>query len=500
MRGMKMARDHGSTPSVSIQLQARQQQQIQLTQRLMMSVQMQQAIRLLQLPLLELKTFIEEQVILNPLLEWVESEEETASDQTTSIGDEESEQEQEISIQEEDFSILARLEEEWRDHFADSEPIPIKRSSEEEKLKTYLEQSIPFQISFHDRLIQQAHDSFENEKELELAKLIIGYIDETGFLRTPLAEISSLHSVNEDNLKPVLAEIQTFEPYGVGAANIQQALLIQLRCLNKRQTLAYRMIKDHYERLIHNRIPLIQKYLKCSYQDIESALKDISKLNLHPGASFSTKPTHPIIPDVTLRQENQELFIEVERDYVPPLRLNLRYLKLLEDPSLSKEHKQFIKHHLFSARWLVRNLQQRYSTLERIAQSLAKTQYDFFTQPNGQLIPLTMKTLADELQVHESTIARTVSNKYIYSPRGLFPLRSFFTNKYVSEEGKGLSSTTVKQAILAFINQEDKQHPLSDQKISTLLKKQGIHCARRTVAKYRLASQIGNTQQRRKFN
>ena len=179
----------------------------------------------------------------------------------------------------------------------------------------------------------------------------------------------------------------------------------------------------------------------------EAIERDIAKLDLHPGRQFSTGATQAIIPNVTLRQENDQLVVDVERDSTPSLRVNLRYLNMLKEPATSNETKHFIKHHLFSARWLMRNLQQRYSTLERIAQSLAKRQHDFFTKDNGQLVPLTMKTLADELNVHESTIARTVANKYINTPRGLFPLRAFFTNKYVSEEGEDLSSSTVSRPL-----------------------------------------------------
>jgi RNA polymerase sigma-54 factor len=259
-------------------------------------------------------------------------------------------------------------------------------------------------------------------------------------------------------------------------------------------------VRDYYDHLLHNHIPAIQKGIKRTYEEIQQAIeKDIAKLDLHPGTHFSSQPTRTIVPDVTLRQENDQLIVDVERDYIPSLRLNSRYLKMLNDPDVSNETKHFVKHHLFSARWLVRNLQQRFSTLERITQALAEKQYAFFTQPDGQLVPLTMKTLADELNVHESTIARTVSNKYLYSPRGLLPLRAFFTNKYISEEGEDLSSTTVKQSILDLIATEDKRYPLSDEKISILLKQKGIPCARRTIAKYRFALQIGNAQQRRKF-
>lgn len=485
----------------SIQLQAEPQQKLQLSQRLMMSAHMQQALRLLQLPLQELESYIEEQVALNPLLEIANDAEDDSLESENEPQKGPEEEEHEVTISDRDLDILTRLDEDLNDHFAQSEPAPVKSSSEDEKLKTYLEQSICAAPSLQEQLLHQAHDSFDDSKDIEIAEILIGYIDAFGFLKTPLSEICSLHHLTEQQTQRILNEIQTFEPYGVGASTIQESLLIQLRCLHKENSLAYCIILDHYDQLLHNQIPLIQKQLKCSYEDIQSAIEnDIAKLDLHPGTHFSSQPTQAIIPDVILRQENDRLIVEVERESIPFMRINSRYLKLLNDPDVSQETKHFIKHHLFSARWLVRNLQQRFSTLERIAQSLAEKQYEFFTKPGGQLVPLIMKTLADELNVHESTIARTVSNKYIYSPQGLFALRAFFTNKYVSEEGKDLSSTTVKQSILDLIHKEDKTHPLSDQKISHLLKEKGINCARRTVAKYRLMLQIGNTQQRRKFH
>lgn len=483
------------------QLVMGQKPQLLLTQRLIMSAQMQQAIRLLQLPLQELEPFIEEQVVQNPLLEMTREEEEEESQEENEIQTNEEDVESEVSISDQDLTILDRLEEDWREHFAESEPTPLKRSSEEDRLKTYLEQSICAAPSLREQLLKEAHHTFETQKELQIAEIVIGYIDEFGFLNTPLAEICLLHDVEEEVIHRVLKEIQTFEPYGVGASSIQESLLIQLRCLHKEKTLAYRIVSDYYEELLHNHIRVIQKGLKCSYREIQEAIeKEIAKLDLHPGSQFSSQSNRPIIPDVTIRQENERLIVEVERDYTPSIRLNHRYLNLLKDPSISPQTKQFIKHHLFSARWLMRNLQQRYSTIERIAQALSQKQYDFFVQPDGQLLPLTMKTLADELHLHESTIARTVSNKYVETPRGLFPLRSFFTTKYVSNKGKDLSATTVKEIILNLIQKEDKAHPLSDEKISSLLNQKGIPCARRTVAKYRTMLQIGNAQQRRKFN
>ena len=478
-------------------LQIAANQDIRLSQRLMMTAHMQQAIRLLQLPLQDLEPFLEEQVVLNPFLEISENETRQAGKEA----EKEENEEKELTISEHDLSILQRLDEDLKDHFGQNDMPLHKPTLEEERLKSFQDQSIYAEPTLSEELLRQARETFEDEEERKIAEIIIGYIDAFGFMNTPLAEICALHRLEEEKVKNVLNEVQTFEPFGVGASSIQEALLIQLRCTGKKDSLAYQIVQDYYEDLLHNQIPHMQKNLKCSYEDIQQAIeKDIAKLDLHPGTHLSSHPVHAIVPDVTLRQEGEKLIVDVEREKIPSLRLNDRYLKMLNDSKTAQETRLFLKQHLFSAKWLMRNLQQRFSTIERIAQSLAERQSVFFLSPTGKLVPLTMKTLAEELGLHESTIARTVSNKYLYCQRGLFPLRSFFTTKYVSEEGADLSSTTVKQEILNLLSNEDKKRPLSDEKISLLLKEKGITCARRTVAKYRTILKIGNTQQRKKFN
>lgn len=471
-----------------------QQQKQQMSQKLIMSANMQQAIHLLQLPVQELEVFLEEQVVLNPILEMGDVHEDEEGEEWNENT------ETEVEISDQDLSILNRLEEYLKDHFSQTESPSPNRDSQDDKLKTFLEQSICSVPGLNEQLLIQAHDSFENPNELAIAEILIGYIDEFGYLTTPLEEIWALHNLDSKTVMKVLHEIQTFEPKGVGASSIQESLLIQLKALNKENTLAYEIIQHHYDDLLHNHLPQIQKKLKKTFEIIQAAVDEIAKLDLHPGRQFSNRPSQDIIPDVTLREENGKLIVDVERDRAPSLRLNLRYLDMLKKSSTSNETKHFIKNNLFSARWLMRNLQQRYSTLERIAQSLAERQSDFFLTPEGKLVPLTMQTIAEELNVHESTVARIVANKYLNSPKGLFPLRDFFTTKYVSDEGEDLSSSTVKQALLELIQNEDKRHPLSDEKLSTLLKQKGISCARRTVAKYRTILQIANTTHRKKFS
>lgn len=473
--------------------------EVQLTQRLMMSAHMQQALYLLQLPLQELEPFIEEQIVQNPILEMASNEEEESEDELELP--ERFDEETEVTIDDRDLSILSRLEEDFRDHFDQSESLPIKRTSEEDKFKTYLEQSILAEPSLREQLLFQAHDTFETPRELDVAEILIGYIDPCGFLQTPLKEISHLHDIPESELETILKAIQTFDPFGVGAANLQESLLIQLRCLNKEKSLAYEIVAHYYDDLLHNHIPAIQRKSKRSYEEIQKAIEeDIAKLDLHPGSHYSSlQVPKAIVPDVTIRQEGDHLIVEVEKEYLPLLRLNHRYLRMLTDESVPKETKHFVKHHLLSARWLVRNLEQRFSTIEKIAQVLSQKQRNFFMHPEGQLHSLTMKMVAEELNIHESTVARTVANKYVYSPRGLFPLRFFFTTKYTTQEGEDLSASTIKETIVDLIAKEDKQHPLSDEKLSHLLQEKGFPCARRTVAKYRLLLQIGNAQQRKKY-
>ncbi len=486
-----------SDTSRSLKMQGAIDPQIQLSQRLIMSAQMQQAIHLLQLPLLELESFVEEQVVCNPLLEMAQEDEGTKE-----IKEEDGAKEQidaELVIDENDLAILNHLEEQMRDHFDESEPMKAKRSSQEDELKTYQEQSIYVEKSLQEHLLMQAHEVFESREKLEVAEIIIGYIDSKGFIKTPLEEICTFHHLNEAIFLEVLKEIQSFDPYGVAASSTKESLLIQLRCKKKEDSIAYAIILNHYDALLHNQIPSIQKALKYPYETIIQVIEnDIAKLDLHPGSHFSREPVQPIVPDVTLRQEGDQLVVDARRDYLPSLYINHRYLKMLNDPEASDETKHFIKHHFFSAKWLFRNIQHRFSTLERIAQSLCQRQYAFFMHAEGLLVPLTMKTVAEELGVHESTVARTVSNKYIATPRGLFPLKSFFTAKYSSSEGD-ISATTVKDAVARIVAQEDKIAPFSDEKISQLLKEQGFACARRTVAKYRTLLQIANAQQRKKY-
>lgn len=333
-----------SPPGMQLQGQVNQQQA--LTQRMIMSAHMQQAIALLQIPIMELGPFIEEQAVLNPVLEIEDPKDELDAEDQSSEPEQGEDLEQEVEINDHDLSILTRLDDDLRDFYSTSDTMPIKRSTEEEERKSYMESSICAEPTLHSQLMQLARETFSHPDELAIAEILIGYIDHFGFLKTPIEEICLLHNLSEGAVKQVLAEIQTFEPYGVGAASIQEALLLQLKGLRKDQTLAYQIVRDHYDELIHNHIPQIQKSLHCSFEEIQHAIsQDIAKLDLHPGTHFAPLSKQTIIPDVTIRCEGEgnKLVVEVERDWIPSLRLNSQYLHMLNDPQTPLETKQYIK-------------------------------------------------------------------------------------------------------------------------------------------------------------
>lgn len=475
-------------------------------QCLMMSPQMQQGIHLLQLPLQELSTIIEAEMEQNPLLEYLQEGEIEEDREAELDEDNEGEQElempaeQEVNFDDQDFEILRRLDEDYREHFASNGEEFVPRTRDDRKKETFFESMVISEPTLFDHLMNLAHETFTDQDQLHIAEVIIGSLNEHGFLDVPVAEIVSTHGFDSDKVLQVLHEIQTFDPVGVGAQNLQESLLIQLRHLGKEDSLSYAIVRDHFDDLLHNHLPLIQKSLKCKLTEINKALEeDISKLDLHPSASFSHQAVQVLIPDMVISVDGEHVDVRINEDGLPAFKINPRYMKILEQQSAGNEDKDFVKHKLYSAKWLVRNLHQRGETLEKIGKALSQRHRDFFVNPDGKLIPLTMKMLAEELELHESTIARAVANKYLQSPRGIFPLRYFFSNAYTSEQGEQLSSKTVRDALLEIIKSEDKNHPFSDQALSFQLKLKGIDCARRTIAKYRTEFNLGNAQQRRKY-
>lgn len=505
------------TNPISLKIQQNQTQNLKQIQRLMMSSNMQQAIYLLQLPILELVEVIENELESNSIIESIdeenfESENETSSDIKIAADLElelESKHnldlnldvtEQDLTFNDSLFEVLLHLDENFQNSWEETYSHSEKRTVEEDKLLTYSTDAICELPSLYQHLIQQSLETFDNCEDRKIAEALIGNFDSNGFLAVPLNEIAILYNFEEQKLENVLKLIQEFEPYGVGARSIHESLLIQLRCQHKENTLAYTIIEKHYDELLHNRITAIQEGLGCTLEKIMEALtKEISHLDLHPGTLYSRELVQLLVPDIFMTLDGDDLIINVNHDFLPLWRINPTYRKMLLDDTVPIETKKFIQEKILSAKWLQRMISERASTLERIAIFLSKKQRDFFLNPEGQIAPLTMKIVADELNLNESTITRAIANKCISSPRGLFPLRYFFSGKYVSKEGKNISSQSVSDLLQEIIDKEDKKKPYSDAALSNQLQNQGIVCARRTIAKYRMALSLGNAQQRKKY-
>lgn len=478
--------------SFHLSFEQRQKQTQKQNQLLMLLPQMQQAITLLQAPVMEISQLIDTEIEKNPLIELIE---EVAEERFDFRDDPEK-----VTIDHDDFEILKKLDDEYRDFFGQNEMAPRMSKTEEER-KNYWDASVIAPKSLYSHLMDQAKETFDSKEDLELAELIIGSLDEKGLLATSLEELSVLAKVPVKKLESTLWAIQEFDPYGIGGRTIQECLLIQLRRYGKQGSPAEKIVKECYDELLHNKIPLIQKKLDLAPGEIRQIIDhDIAQLDLHPGASFIPRVDTYIIPDANIIEEDEGLKVIINDDSIPSLRLNRKYLRMLDEKNLPDETREYIHQHMMSAKWLMKNLFQRNETLKRILDYLVDKQSDFLKKNDGELIPMFMTEVAEELGLHESTIARAVANKYINTPRGLVSLRSMFTHSYKKEDGSEISSKTVREAIERIIHQEDKQKPLSDQKISDMLEEAGIPCARRTISKYRRAMNIGNTQQRRKYS
>lgn len=487
--------------SYPISLDQKAKQEQKAVQRLMMTPQMQQAIHLLRMPVLELSQAIALEMEQNPVLEYIQEHEEEGEEEEEPADERETEEdpEKECEFEENQLDKLLQLDEEYQDFFNQNESFS-RRTAEEEKYKAFLENSIQDHPTLRDHLMAQAREAFTAPEDLSIAEILIGYLDEQGFLKTSLEEINTYFSFPVPKIRAVLEVLKGFDPVGVASKNVQEVLLRQLALQGKSKSLAYKIIDKYFDDLLHNRLPQIQKALKVSAQKIHEVIQnEIAKLELHPGAAFSQTQAQTLVPDAALRQDGEIFVADVNEEFVHPLRLNRQYLKMLEDKTVSDESKEFIKSKIISGKWLMRNLHQRNETITKIANYLGKKQKDFLLGGEGNLIPLTMREVASELELHESTIARAVADKYIETPRGIYPFRFFFSNAYTSEKGDDVSSKTVRNLITQIINEEDKKKPLSDEAISKQVQESGITCARRTVTKYRKELKLGTAQQRRRF-
>jgi RNA polymerase sigma-54 factor len=471
------------------------QQRQSLALQQVLSPQLQQSLLILQTPLLELRNLVQQEMETNPVLE--ELPEDLGANERS---------EAEASADENfrnEFEKLASLDEEWRDYMAQSASFNFdgrRPSKEADEKRQFLFDSIPVQETLQQNLIAQLNQTVLSADDRKAAELIIGNIDDDGLLQSTAEEMALNSGIPQDDFERVLGLIQTFYPAGVAARDLRECLLIQLRRQGKEHSLEYKIVFEHMDDLGRHRFLEIARRMAISVEDVQKAADNIARLNPRPGQVFAAAPQNYVLPDVIAEKVDGEYQISFNNEQIPHLRISNVYKDIIASgDSQSSDVKDYIRDKIRSGKFLIRSIHQRQQTIMNIAQQIVSRQRDFLEHGPSHLKPMTMAEVAETVGVHETTVSRAVSGKYIATPQGVFEMKYFFTGGYQTATGESLSNTSVKQAVLDLVKHESGSAPLSDHEIVEILSDRGIPIARRTVAKYRSELNILPSHMRRKY-
>lgn len=481
-------------------------QNLKLTQQLIMTPQLQQAIKLLQLSRLEMVDMINQEMEENPLLE-------EASPDEYQDSEKEFDGEETVLLEREEVKHAERTEEltgegdgkedfDWNNYLEDYRPaetIHERRSSSEAPTWDNI---LTVKPSLLDHLMWQLKLTRLTDQEMRIGEEIIGNIDSDGYLRATTEEIAAQEKVEVAAIEDVLRKVQEFDPPGIAARNLQECLLIQFRMLGTANDLAVSIIEEHLHDLEKKDYKRIARKLKVRLQDVVQAVELITSMDPKPGSAYTEERVQSIIPDVYVFKIGDEYKIVLNDDGLPNLRISNYYREIVTsmgDRSALENGKKYLKEKIQSASWLIKSIRQRQKAIYGITESIVRMQRKFFDAGLDHLKPLVLRDIADDVGMHESTISRVVTNKYMHTPRGVFELKYFFSSSIQTTNGDTVASKSVKEAIKKIIAGEDPKQPLSDEAIVKLLGDMGISIARRTVAKYREMMHILSSSRRKKY-
>ena len=470
-------------------------------QQMILTPKMQQAIEMLQLSSLELEQYIEQQLTENVMLE----EEPAQTQETDDSSPAEEAQADEMPKNDEpqdgeyDRDIEAEIENlmsSYSDYYYEGRDLSVRA---DDGKRGFIENTAAQSESMTKNLLRQLSLSMDNPTDFKLGEWIISEIDERGYFASSIEEGAEKLGIEAEELERVLKIIQTLEPVGIGAVDLRDCLLIQIEASHKDKPLLKKLVEDHLEQLAKKQYPKIAQALKISVQEVQELAEAVSSLEPIPGRYFANREVIYIQPDVVVKKVDNEYVVYLNDDGLPKLRISPFYRKLLKEYKDNRKTKEYIRDKLRSAQWLVKNIQQRKETILKVAQNIVDVQKSFFDRGVTHLKPLTLKEIAERIGMHESTVSRVTTNKYMETPRGIFGLKYFFSSGIESAYGNTASSTSVKEIIRQLIANEDKNKPLSDQKITELLNKRGLSIARRTAAKYREELGVLSSKYRREY-
>lgn len=448
---------------------------------------MQQSLQLLQTPTLELRHLVQQELVENPTLE----------EENTDISLDEASSSSEEDDFDKEFAELSQLDEEWREYMAQSRMSAPRKEDADEKHQFVMD-SLVEPITLQEHLLNQLSFADADKTLRELSEMLIGNIDENGFLQVDLEELCFDMGIPMDDLEDARTLVQSFDPVGVGASDLRECLLIQLERLGKHHSLEYRVVDHHLDDLARKRYPQIAKKLSVTPEQITKAAEFIAALDPRPGSRFGGDTNTYVTPDVSVEKIGDEWVVTMNNEQIPRLRISNAYKDLMANNN-GREARSYIRDKIRAGKFLIKSIHQRQQTIRSIATEIVKRQPGFFDKGPSRLKPMNMAQIADEVGVHETTVSRAVSGKYMSTPHGVFEMKYFFTTGYQTEDGETLSNTSVKQTLAELIANEEPRKPLSDQRLVEELGKRGVTIARRTVAKYREELHILPSHMRRSY-
>lgn len=471
-------------------------QQLKMSQQLVMTPQLQQAIKLLQLTRLELQDLVRQELEENPLLE------ETAEIEEIHEPDalETAEQELEPAENTAEFHEVETGEETLRDwdSYLDGYNYSAGEQYSGEDERPSFENLLTRQGTLIDHLLWQLHMGQYSEMDVRVGEVIIGNIDESGYLRASLTEIAEASNASEDDVMDVLECIQEFDPPGVAARDLRECLLIQARFLGMKGSVVEGILLSHISDLEKRNYKQIARALKVDINQVLMAAKIIGGFDPRPGSSFNSDDVHYISPDIFVHKVGDDYVVMLNEEGLPSLKISNQYADVRGNGSIDSQTEEYIGEKVRSAMWLIKSIQQRQRTIYKVAKSIIRFQREYFDRGIEYLRPLVLRDIAEDIGMHESTISRVTTNKYMQTPQGLFELKYFFNSGLSTSEGEFLASESVKNMIREIIEKEDSKKPLSDQKIAELLSGQTVNIARRTVTKYREMLKFGSSSERKR--
>lgn len=469
---------------------------IEQMQKLVMTPELIQAIQILQFNTQELDTYLEEQVLVNPLLDVTSP---------TSEAKEKKEEPEQTNEKQKDQEI------DWAEYVKNYDDISYKQkqsSNDEQEHNT--ENYGVAEVTLAEHLMFQLQFAVTTAKEKKIGRFIIESVDENGYLLLGKShtkpdetceEIATLIGESKEDVCKVLSIVQTFDPAGVAARNLKECLKIQILASNcKYKTIAAQMVMDYLEDIGANRLNIVSKAMKISTKRTQEIADYIKTLEPKPGRQFaSMSGVKYVIPDVTIEKSEEGYTIVVNDITAPKLYINAHYKKMLMTSDKESNLYKFLTGRLNSAVWLIKSIEQRKQTIYNVVSAIVNYQKDFFEQGKKALKTLTLKQVAEEVGIHESTVSRAINGKYLQCPRGIYEMKYFFSSGIESSYGEGIASEGVKSFIFDLIENENQEKPLSDQHIGDILIKKGINISRRTVAKYRDDMGIPSSSKRKRY-